>query len=323
MRVRTIAIAVLAILVTAAPVLGPAPATAQGKEVFIPLLVYRTGPYAPSGIPIANGFVDYFTMLNERDGGVNGVKIAWEECETQYDTKQGVECYERLKGRGAALVNPYSTGITYQLMLYLRDRFGAKLLTALHRDKENHGLAAVQAALPDGVKLHDVLHDFQVMTLVDKVVDEPGGVVKGALRQRVTSRSVRSTVNLDNPSAFGAAGAAPNGADFLRLPDEWETVTFEGARSLPSTPLAWTMDAGMLFSGNTPSTDAAAVRVVDVPATDPKDDLIAAYETALKTLRDQTLPAVEAKLAAFEADLDAAQTALDEAKRIARQFAPA
>jgi branched-chain amino acid transport system substrate-binding protein len=116
MRVRTIAIAALAILVAAAPALGPSSVAAQGKEIFIPLLVYRTGPYAPSGIPIANGFVDYFSMVNERDGGINGVKITWEECETQYDTKQGVECYERLKGKGAALVNPYSTGITYQLI---------------------------------------------------------------------------------------------------------------------------------------------------------------------------------------------------------------
>jgi branched-chain amino acid transport system substrate-binding protein len=100
---------------------GPAASAvfAQAKEVFIPLLVYRTGPYAPSGIPIANGFVDYFTLINERDGGINGVKLAWEECETQYDTKQGVECYERLKGKGptgAVVVNPYSTGISYQLI---------------------------------------------------------------------------------------------------------------------------------------------------------------------------------------------------------------
>jgi branched-chain amino acid transport system substrate-binding protein len=116
MTARTIAIATLAVLVAVAPALGPSPVAAQGKDIFIPLLVYRTGPYAPSGIPIANGFVDYFTMVNERDGGINGVKIAWEECETQYDTKQGVECYERLKGKGAALVNPYSTGITYQLI---------------------------------------------------------------------------------------------------------------------------------------------------------------------------------------------------------------
>ena len=116
MTLRACSIALLAVLVIAGPALAPAPVVAQGKDVFIPLLVYRTGPFAPSGIPIANGFVDYFTLLNERDGGINGVKITWEECETQYDTKQGVECYERLKGRGAALVNPYSTGISYQLI---------------------------------------------------------------------------------------------------------------------------------------------------------------------------------------------------------------
>ena len=114
MNGRKIWLAALAALVIAAPAL----AVAQPKEIFIPLLVYRTGPYAPSGIPIADGFVDYFTLVNERDGGINGVKLVWEECETQYDTKQGVECYERLKGKngGADVVNPYSTGITYQLI---------------------------------------------------------------------------------------------------------------------------------------------------------------------------------------------------------------
>jgi branched-chain amino acid transport system substrate-binding protein len=116
MKLRTLLIALVAVVVAAGPSLAPAPVSGQGKDIFIPLLVYRTGPYAPSGIPIANGFVDYFTLLNERDGGINGVKVTWEECETQYDTKQGVECYERLKGKGPAVVNPYSTGITYQLI---------------------------------------------------------------------------------------------------------------------------------------------------------------------------------------------------------------
>ena len=97
MRIR-VALGVLALALLLGP-LAPA-VSAQSKEVFIPLLVYRTGPFAPSGIPIANGFVDYFALLNERDGGINGIKVAWEECETQYDTKQGVECYERLKGKG-------------------------------------------------------------------------------------------------------------------------------------------------------------------------------------------------------------------------------
>ncbi len=116
MTLRALWIGVLATVAAAGPI-APA-AFAQPKEMFIPLLVYRTGPYAPSGIPIANGFVDYFTLLNDRDGGINGVKLTWEECETQYKTDLGVECYEKLKGKGpgAALVNPYSTGITYQLI---------------------------------------------------------------------------------------------------------------------------------------------------------------------------------------------------------------
>ena len=114
MRSRTALIGMLSAALVAGPLL--AAAVAQPKEMFIPLLVYRTGAYAPSGIPIANGFVDYFSLLNERDGGINGIRVAWEECETQYDTKQGVECYERLKSKNPVLVNPYSTGITYQLI---------------------------------------------------------------------------------------------------------------------------------------------------------------------------------------------------------------
>lgn len=85
-------------------------------SLYVPLLTYRTGPYAGSGIPIANGMFDYLAMLNERDGGIGGVKIAIEECETGYDAQKGVECYEKTKGKGALMYNPYSTGITLQLI---------------------------------------------------------------------------------------------------------------------------------------------------------------------------------------------------------------
>jgi hypothetical protein len=51
-------------------------------EQFFPVLVYRTGPYAPNGVPFANGYVDYLQLVNARDGGINGVKISYEECET-------------------------------------------------------------------------------------------------------------------------------------------------------------------------------------------------------------------------------------------------
>lgn len=114
MTYRSFLVGLLALALAAGPLTGVV--TAQDRSIFIPLLVYRTGPYAPSGIPNANGFNDYFALVNERDGGLNGVKLTIQECETQYDTKQGVECYERLKEKGPLLVNPYSTGITYQLI---------------------------------------------------------------------------------------------------------------------------------------------------------------------------------------------------------------
>ena len=115
MRLKQLVIAVAAI-----GVLGwtASEAFAQNEQ-FVPRLVYRTGPYAPNGVPFANGWADYADMLNARDGGVGGVKITYEECETAYNNDKGVECYERLKGKGptgATEVDPLSTGITYALI---------------------------------------------------------------------------------------------------------------------------------------------------------------------------------------------------------------
>ncbi|MEI2415311.1 ABC transporter substrate-binding protein [Orrella sp. JC864] len=88
---------------------------ALAAEQFIPLLAYRTGSFAPLGIPWADGKMDYLKLVNARDGGINGVKITYEECETAYATDRGVECYERLKtrGGGASGFDTQSTGITF------------------------------------------------------------------------------------------------------------------------------------------------------------------------------------------------------------------
>jgi len=113
MKLKSLAMAA----VIAASGLAAAPgAFAQAKEQFFPVLSYRTGAYAPNGVPFANGYVDYLKLVNAR-GGINGVKVIWEECETGYATDRGVECYERLKGKngGAAVVHPLSTGITFAL----------------------------------------------------------------------------------------------------------------------------------------------------------------------------------------------------------------
>ena len=85
-------------------------------SIYVPLMTYRTGPFAGSGTYIANGMHDYLSMLNARDGGIGGVKLLIEECETGYDTKKGVECYESVKSKNPIVTQPYSTGITLQLI---------------------------------------------------------------------------------------------------------------------------------------------------------------------------------------------------------------
>ena len=100
----------------AAAALAIAAASPALADLVLPSLSYRTGPYAVNGIPVADGFADYLTMLNARDGGIGGVPIKMIECETGYNTEKGVECYEATKGEGALIYSPLSTGITYQLI---------------------------------------------------------------------------------------------------------------------------------------------------------------------------------------------------------------
>jgi branched-chain amino acid transport system substrate-binding protein len=115
MKFRSLIVAATS-LATSAALLAPISASAQAKEQFFPLLSYRTGAYAANGTPWANGKQDYLKMINARDGGINGVKLTFEECETGYATDRGVECYERLKSRpGVTYFDPQSTGITFAL----------------------------------------------------------------------------------------------------------------------------------------------------------------------------------------------------------------
>ena len=111
-RALALAAAISAVGLTSATV--STSAVAQAKEQFFPVLVYRTGAYAANGNPWANGYVDYLKLVNAQ-GGVNGVKISFEECEFGYATDRGVECYERLKGKGATVFQPLSTGVTFAL----------------------------------------------------------------------------------------------------------------------------------------------------------------------------------------------------------------
>ena len=117
MKLKNLLVATVSAVVLAAPFTAPK-AAAEGEQ-FIPMLSYRVGPYAAGGSGMFGAFEDYLALLNARDGGINGVKLTWEECETEYNSDRGVECYERLKNKGptgATVVNPLSTGITYRLI---------------------------------------------------------------------------------------------------------------------------------------------------------------------------------------------------------------
>jgi branched-chain amino acid transport system substrate-binding protein len=107
MKLGSLAALALATALSAGPALA---------ELNFPSLSYRTGPYGASGAPFADGYADYFTLLNERDGGIGGVKVKVTECETAYDTTRGVECYEQVRGSNPLVIQPLSTGITYQLI---------------------------------------------------------------------------------------------------------------------------------------------------------------------------------------------------------------
>ena len=90
------------------------PAFAQ--DLHFPMLNYRTGPFAPGGIPFADGYQDYLTLVQQRDGGIGGVPIRTSECETAYNTERGVECYQGVRNDNPLVLQPLSTGITYQLI---------------------------------------------------------------------------------------------------------------------------------------------------------------------------------------------------------------
>jgi hypothetical protein len=186
-------------------------------------------------------------------------------------------------------------------MLFLADRYGQDIISRLHQDGGLQGLASLDAALDaEGADLYQVLHDHQAMVLTDKILDDAGrrGVALGVPRSRITTPSLRSTVNLDNPAANATPGAAPNGADYVRLAGadgtplrgrDLRSLTFAGAGELPSQPLAWTVVSDdpdrpgdpVLFSGDGNSIDASAVTEVAVPAAAPTLTFLAKYGAEL------------------------------------------
>ncbi|HEY5820497.1 MAG TPA: peptidase M6 [Propionibacteriaceae bacterium] len=188
-------------------------------------------------------------------------------------------------------------GQVWSFMIYLKDRFGAGFLQALHADGGGQGLAGLQTVLnarAPGITAADVVHDFQLTTLLDAVLDNAQGQVSGMPKARVVSASLNSTVNLTNPRAYAADGVPANGADYVWPRDAGNryltgsnltSLAFAGDRTLATDPLQWTVVSNdpdragnpVLFSGNQSSTDAYAIASVTVPTADPTLRYLAKY----------------------------------------------
>ena len=71
MRLHRVLLGSAFALVASVAGLSLAPLTSQGADgIYVPLLSYRTGPFAGSGTPIVNGMADYLNMLNEQIGKI-------------------------------------------------------------------------------------------------------------------------------------------------------------------------------------------------------------------------------------------------------------
>ncbi len=68
---------------------------AQAKTQYFPIPSSRVGPYSAMGTGYYGAQIDYMNFVNAT-GGVNGVMLTWQECETEYNAAKTVECYQRL-----------------------------------------------------------------------------------------------------------------------------------------------------------------------------------------------------------------------------------
>jgi hypothetical protein len=213
------------------------------------------------------------------------------------------------QGTAKELLADYGNAESF--MLYLKDRFGPAVLEKLHRDGKKQGLASLKVILESvkgSPKLADVLHDYQLMNLLDAMLERKDTKLTGVSRSLVSSKSLRAAVNLLNPAAMTPVGAGPNGADYLTLRGlgvgpldgrQLQSFSFTGDRGLPPVPMQWTVAPGyplptiaapvlpglpatppidapalptgnpVLYSGNEPSTDASMVFAATVPEANP------------------------------------------------------
>jgi hypothetical protein len=175
-------------------------------------------------------------------------------------------------------------GAAYTIMEFVAGRYGAGFMTALHRGDAN-GLAGLDEALTafkqKKTTSQEVLHDWALMVALDGLVDQGVKILGPVQEKNVTTPTLHATINWETPHAYDTAGAPSNGADYVRLRgpggylrgNQIESLAFQGASTLPTVPVQWTVDANppgatgdpALFSGAADDRDEAIVQPVAVP----------------------------------------------------------
>lgn len=118
---RTLRGAMVASTIAAALAL-PEPVVAQETQYF-PIASSRVGPYSAMGTGYYGAQIDYLNYVN-MNGGVNGVMLTWQECETEYNAVKTVECYQRLlqsDGQKIVVFDTLGTPGAYAVINRMRD----------------------------------------------------------------------------------------------------------------------------------------------------------------------------------------------------------
>ena len=258
----------------------------EGLSDFAQTLVGYVDPSLPVDDPNADGHINCFLGWQAADG-FGGPENSLTQWGDQGDP-------EILCDYGAA----------YTFMQYLDGHYGDAFMTALHNEDLNslEGLTAVLDQRNSDRSAMDTIHDWAAAMALDHVVDG-GAPLNGGPDGRYSEDSLDASINwaatygdinhdgtFDDPGneAYSTPGAPPNGSDYVRLADgsgnylnagDLTSLTFDGAATLASDPLEWTVGSGRLYSGSGPDFDRTLIREVTVPTANPALTFDTEWET--------------------------------------------
>ena len=174
--------------------------------------------------------IDYFNLVNAT-GGINGVKLSWEECETEYNASRGVECYERLKKKngGAASSSRSAPGIAYGIL----DRVAVDKIpmTTFGYGRSDAANGKVFNGLPGRITSY-----WSRAAMIQYLGDKAGGWTSSRARRScistTTRRSARSRIRCSRPMRSSSASSSSRSPCRTRQ----RAGTRSGCRSVRPSP---------------------------------------------------------------------------------------